>query len=466
MKMDEANAKKRQAAVFTEGNEGNEGGADNAMRVHSAASRLNRYLRCLGLLLFSSLLFSSAAAEFIAGADMSHLVFFEDRGVVYRDNGEARDALQILKDRGINCIRLRLFTSSAAQARANPYSYTNNLDYTLPLAIRVKNAGLKLMLDFHYSDTWADPEHQSKPAAWNDLSFPELVQQMRSYNSNTIAAFQAAGARPDFVQVGNEITGGMLWPDGKNIDAAHWQNLAGLMKAAVQGIDDASGTNRPKIIVHIDRGGDWETTKWFFDNLAQRSVPFDIIGESYYPWWHGSLEALQTCVSNAANRYHKPVLVAETAFPWANSTNLVGFSASTNGQVEYVAALAKIVKNIPDDLGAGIIWWGTEYQQANGVPTASFQFKSFFQTGGEVLPVATAFGQLAAPAILNAQIDGAELRLNWPLGAAAMELKSTSDLSLAGDWLPVTNPIECAGGFFSTRLPIESSPRFFRLEAN
>ncbi len=406
------------------------------------------------------------AADFIAGVDMSHLVFFENRGVLYKDNGQARDALQILKDRGINCVRLRLFTSSAAQAQANPYNYTNNLDYTLPLAVRVKNAGLQVLLDFHYSDTWADPSHQSKPAAWSGLTFTQLVQQMRTYNSNTIAAFKAAGAMPEYVQVGNEITGGMLWPDGANTNTAQWTKLTQLMTAAIQGIQEASGTNLPKIIVHIDRGGDWDTTKWFFDNLVQKSVPFDIIGESYYPWWHGSLEQLQTCVTNAASRFQKPVLIAETAFPWTNSTDLVGFTASTNGQVDYVAALAKIMKNVPGGRGAGIVWWGTEYQQVNGVNTASFQYKSFFGTGGNVLPVAAAFGQLAAPAVLNGSRQGSELKLNWPLSGAGMALSAAEDPASAANWSPITNPVSCTGGMFSASIPLEPGQRFFRLQSN
>ncbi|MDW8308104.1 MAG: glycosyl hydrolase 53 family protein, partial [Verrucomicrobiales bacterium] len=119
-----------------------------------------------------------AGELFLAGADFSHLRFFEDRGVVYREGSTPRDALAILTNRGINCVRLRLFTSSAAQAAADPYNYINNLDYTLPLAVRVKNAGLRLLLDFHYSDTWADPGHQRVPAAWTNLTFAQLVGQV------------------------------------------------------------------------------------------------------------------------------------------------------------------------------------------------------------------------------------------------------------------------------------------------
>src|SRR5438105_1289035 len=103
-----------------------------------------------------------AAADFISGADFSHLAFFEARGIEYRDGGQPQDGLAILRNHGVTCVRLRLFTSSAAQAQADPYNYINNLDYTVPLAVRVKNAGLKFLLDFHYSDTWADAGHQSK----------------------------------------------------------------------------------------------------------------------------------------------------------------------------------------------------------------------------------------------------------------------------------------------------------------
>src|SRR5271166_5332575 len=122
-----------------------------------------------------------AASPFIAGADFSDLAYFESQGVTYKDGGQVQDAFQILKNHGINCIRLRLFTSSAAQAAADPYNHINNTAYTVPLAVRVKNAGLQFSLDFHFSDTWADPTHQLTPAAWFSLSFPQMVQQMRTY---------------------------------------------------------------------------------------------------------------------------------------------------------------------------------------------------------------------------------------------------------------------------------------------
>jgi arabinogalactan endo-1,4-beta-galactosidase len=412
----------------------------------------------------------AAAGDFIAGADFSDLAFFESRGVVYRDGGQVRDGLAILKNHGLTCVRLRLFTSSAAQAQADPYNYGNNLDYTVPLALRVKNAGLQLMLDFHYSDTWADPGHQTKPAAWTSLTFPQLTQQMRQYNSNCIAAFKAAGAMPDYVQVGNEIIGGLLWPDGQvggtNDTPAQWSKLAQLLTNAIAGVNDAAGPQPPKILIHIDRGGDWGGTQWFFDHLLQQRVPFDIIGESYYPFWHGSLDSLRLCLTNAAARYGKPLIVAETAFPYAYSTNIYGIPATTNGQVQYVVALAQVLKGVPGGKVIGAFWWGAEYQHLQGVNLGGCENRSFFGDGGDLLPVAEAFGQLAAPLLLSASLTDTGLRLSWPLSGASSLLMAATNL-VPPLWLPVTNPVQNTGTVFSTILTGSASyPRFYRLQSN
>lgn len=432
--------------------------------------RLNRVISATALLMML-VVRASVAEEFLAGADMSHLVFFEDRGTIYQDGGQIGDALTMLKSRGVNCVRLRLFTSTGVQAQADPYNYTNNLAYTLPMAVRVKNAGLKFLLDFHYADSWADPGKQTKPAAWTNLNFTALKQQLRSYSSNTIASFNAAAAMPDYVQIGNEIIGGMLWNDGRvggsYDNPAQWSQLAQLMTNAIQGVKDAAGANQPKIIVHIDRGGDWGATQWFFDNLIARQVPFDIIGESYYPWWHGSPDALRNCLTNAAKRFNKPVMVLETAFPRSGSTDIYGIPATTNGQVQYVTLLAEIVKSVPGGKGAGIFWWGTEYQQLSGYGLAGFDRRSFFGPGGNVLPVAGAFGQLTAPAMMNASLSGNNVLLKWPLSGAGMKLTTATGLLPAASWLAVTNAVENTGGVFSATLPLDASgSRFYRLQSN
>jgi arabinogalactan endo-1,4-beta-galactosidase len=413
-----------------------------------------------------------AGGPFLAGADFSDLAFFESNGVMYKDGGQVGDGIQILKNHGINCVRLRLFTSSAAQAGADPYKYINNTAYTVPLAARVKNAGLLFLLDFHYSDTWADPAHQAIPSAWTNLDFAQLVQQMRAYNSNTIATFAAAGAMPDYVQVGNEITSGMLWPFGEvsGNGGTSWSQLGQLMNAAIQGIHDAAGAQMPRIIVHIDRGGDWATTMWFFDNLNAQSVPFDIIGESYYTFFQGSPASLSNCLNNAAARYGKPIIVAEDAFPWTNScppawtNSLYGFAPTVTGQVGFITALAQIVESVTNQLGAGFFYWGAEYQAVSGVNEAGYNTSSFFDFNGNVLPVADAVGGMGAPLLITPVLAGSNLSLQWPLSGAASRLMSSASIAPPAAWSLVTNSVEATGTVLSITLPIGKKTGFYRLQ--
>jgi arabinogalactan endo-1,4-beta-galactosidase len=353
----------------------------------------------------------AATTNFLAAADFSFLAYFESLGVQYKDNGQVQDAFQILKNHGVNCVRLRLFTSSQAQAASNPYNYINNTNYTIPLAVRVKNAGLLFSLDFHYSDTWADPGHQATPSAWTNLTYTNLVLQMRAYNSNTIAAFAAAGAMPDYVQIGNEITDGMLWPNGQltgtwSPSNPSWIRLGQLMNAAYEGIQDAvnaTGEPMPKIVVHIDRGGDYATSTNYFANLEAQGVPFDIIGESYYPFFQGSLTSMSNCVVVVANMFSKPVILAETAFPWTNTCpaswlpDLFGYPPTTIGQVSWLVSEGQILRTVPNGLGAGVFYWGGEYQAANGVNEDGYNTASFWDANGNVLPSLDALVSIGAP---------------------------------------------------------------------
>lgn len=442
-------------------------------------------LRISILLIVASSFFSGAAranTNFLAGADFSDLAFFEARNITYKDNKQVQDGIQILKNHGINCIRLRLWTGSTAQVRTNnPYNYTNNLDYTVPLAVRVKNAGLRLVLDFHYSDTWADPSHQALPLAWTNLTLAQLVQQMRIYNSNTIATFAAAGAMPDYVQVGNEITPGMLWPYGYVSGSYNtsWMQLGQLMKAAVQGIQDAAGAAgaaMPRIIVHIDQGGNWANTEWFFDNLNYRGVPYDIIGESYYPFYQGSPASLSNCLNNAAARYGKPIIVAETAFPFTNNfpiawtnngASLYGYPPTPAGQVSFLATVTEIVEGLTNQLGVGIFYWGAEYQAANRVNEAGFNTASFFDAGGNVLPAAGALGGTAAPLVISPSLAGTNLQLQWPFSGAASRLMTSTTLAPSVAWLAVTDSIQITGTVFNVLLPPDNNPAtFYRLQSN
>jgi arabinogalactan endo-1,4-beta-galactosidase len=365
---------------------------------------MSTILACLAALLLAVSVPAAEPAPFLAGADLSHLPLMERHGHRYRDGGRAGDALAILKAQGLTCVRLRLWTATPAMAAADPYNRGNHLAEVLTLAQRVRAAGLDLLLDLHYSDTWADPRNQHKPTAWAALSGAALEEQVFTYTRDTIQAFRAAGAMPAYVQIGNETTPGMLWPDGRLDRPDGWATYAALVRAGVRGVAAGAGDGpRPKTIVHLDRGGDWSTSRWFFDHLLrEHHVDIDIIGQSYYPWWHGSLQDLRTCLEGCVERYGKPVLIAETAFPWATTggdgrpfTPQVGIAPGPEGQVRFVQELGRIVRGLPGGAGLGIVWWGAEFQVTPGINADSFDLRSFWGPDGGVLPVVQALGALA-----------------------------------------------------------------------
>ncbi|MEO8370408.1 MAG: glycosyl hydrolase 53 family protein [Candidatus Solibacter sp.] len=318
------------------------------------------------------------AADYAIGADLSFLKQNEDRGVVFKDNNEAKPGLQIFKDHGFNWIRLRLFHT--------PTQLPNNLEYTLAMAKSAKALGYKFLLDYHYSDTWADPGKQFLPKAWEGKSHAELVVAVREYTARTMAAFREADVLPDMVQVGNEISNGMLWPDGKL--PANWDNLADLVKAGIEGVQVGAGEGaRPRIMIHIDKGGNQAATKWFFDKLHSYGVKYDVIGQSYYPWWHGSINDLRENLIFMANEYHKDIWVVEAAYNWQPreyTKKPAPFAESPEGQKEFLDEVNRTVQAAPLGLGKGIFWWEAAVSGARGG-------RGFFDASGNALPVMTVF---------------------------------------------------------------------------
>jgi arabinogalactan endo-1,4-beta-galactosidase len=321
---------------------------------------------------------AAQAANYAIGADLSFLKQAEDRGTVFKEEGQAKPGLQIFKDHGYNWIRLRLFHT--------PTQLPNNLEYTIALAKDAKKLGFKFLLNYHYSDTWADPAKQYIPKAWQGKSHGELVQAVFEYTRDTIAAFRDAGVLPDMVQVGNEITPGMLWPDGKLPD--NWTHFAELLKAGIKGIDAGRETNsRPKIMIHIDRGGDKIRTKAFFDKLNSYGVDYDIIGQSYYPWWHGNLLDLRENLIFMANEYQKDIILVEVAYCWRPTeyrTKNPPFPESPEGQKEFLDEVNRIVLNTPNNRGIGVFWW-------EPAVTGGLRSRGFFDNDGNALPVIHVF---------------------------------------------------------------------------
>jgi beta-galactosidase len=240
------------------------------------------------------------------GADISWLPELESRGVHFSDNKGPRDAIEILKDHGFNYIRLRIFNEPARDSGYSPGKGFCDLAHTLEMAKRAKAAGLKLLLDFHYSDYWADPGKQYKPAAWRSLGFPALTDSLYVFTKRVITALKAQNTLPDMVQVGNEINHGMVWPEGS---MRHPDSLAALIYAGIRGVKAIDPTC--PIMLHIALGGQNDESHFWLDNMIRRRVPFDVIGLSYYPRWHGSVADLRYNVDDLARQYGKDVIVVE-----------------------------------------------------------------------------------------------------------------------------------------------------------
>lgn len=339
----------------------------------------------------------------IRGADISFTLQEEAIRQLVSDNGKVAPLEHILKDHGANYVRLRLWV--------NPLPGTSDLNSALTLARRAHAAGLKLLLDFHYSDTWADRTSQQPPADWEGLSYEELVSTVESYTRETVAAFARQGTPADIVQIGNEVTRGMLWPYGhiSPPDGEDWAGLGGLINAGANGARAGNPGQRPLIMVHSDTGGDRDASLHFYDQLQRHGVGFDLIGLTYYPFWNGSLADLERNVRDLAYRYGKDIIIAETAYPWTLSNsggapNVVStmealpdaaeYPPTPEGQAKFFAALNRLLREVPDGRGAGYFIWepgwlpGVDADAGKGNAHSNL---TLFDWRGQGLPALDAF---------------------------------------------------------------------------
>lgn len=259
------------------------------------------------------------AVHKMLGADISFLPELEARGMKFTDKGVQKDAVAILKDHGFNFVRLRIFNNPAADSGYSPGKGFCDLAHTLAMAKRVKAAGMKLLLDFHYSDYWADPGHQYAPAAWKGLTIEALQKEVYQYTRTVMQALKDQGTLPDMVQTGNEINHGIIWPEG---NVANTDQLARLLNAANAGVKAVDPT--VVLMLHVALGGQNDESVFFVEEMIKRGVQFDVIGESYYPKWHGTLEDLEYNLNDLAKRYQKDVIVVEYSHR-KEAVNKIGF---------------------------------------------------------------------------------------------------------------------------------------------
>lgn len=288
------------------------------------------------------------AVDYLAkGGDVSWLPQMEATGFkFFESDGTETDCLVILKNRGMNTVRLRVFV--------NPSSHPQNghcsKEETVAMAVRAKELGMRVMIDFHYSDTWADPGNQTKPAAWANCTFAALKDSVYQHTYEVLNALKTAGVTPEWVQIGNEIPGGMLWPEGSYTNFGQLSALVNKGYDATKDID-----SNIKVIVHIDKGNDNSRFRWFFDLAVANGMKFDVIGASYYPYWLGSdytatINDLETNLNDMVTRYDKDVMVVEVGGDYTLVQN-------TQDMLNQVIS---IVRGIPGQRGIGVIYWEPE----------------------------------------------------------------------------------------------------------
>jgi len=310
---------------------------------------------------------------FSKGADVGWLPQMEATGYKFYDtDGTPKDCLQLLKDRGMNTIRLRVFVNPSNDKASGHCSPAE----TVVMAVRAKKMGMRIMIDFHYSDTWADPGHQAKPAAWANHTFAELQNDVYKHTFDVLTALKSAGVTPEWVQVGNEIPGGMLWPEGKS---SNFSQLAQLLN---KGYEATKAVNSNiKVIVHVDEGNNNGKFRWFFDNAKANNVKFDVIGLSYYPYWIKSdytatILDLENNLKDMVTRYGKEVMVVEVG----------GDYTLVQNTKDMLTAVIKAVKAVPNNKGLGVIYWEPQGEKS----WSGYQLNAW-QSNGKPSPALDAF---------------------------------------------------------------------------
>ncbi|CUU55443.1 arabinogalactan endo-1,4-beta-galactosidase [Parafrankia irregularis] len=338
----------------------------------------------------------------VRGADISFTLQEEAAGTALSDGGQRRSVERILAAHGANYVRLRVWV--------NPPAGYSDEKSALTLARRARGAGLKIMLVPHYSDFWADPHAQEPPASWHRSDLAAMKRRIGDYTRDLVSRFAAQGTPVDMIQIGNEITNGILWPLGsvQAGSADEWARLAALLNSAIAGAREGAPGRHLPVVLHVDSGGDSGLSRYFFDSLIQAGVTsFDIIGLSYYPFWNGSLAALRANLDMLASRYHREILIAETAYPrtlaaakpgdWVSTPDQLpdgaALPATPAGQENFFAALRRILNDVPDHRGLGFFVWEPGWltvspKPGEPMPAANL---AMFDRDGAALPGLNAF---------------------------------------------------------------------------
>ena len=340
------------------------------------------------------------------GGDISLLPEYEKAGAIFKDKGTAVAPLVLFKKVGWNAMRLRLFVNPDQYKGADrDPNACQNLAYILPLAKQIKAAGFKLLLDFHYSDTWADPAKQWTPAAWAGLDDSQLAAKLKAYTAEVLTKMKQNGTEPDLIQTGNEISYGMLW--GQNAATArycypsssreNWNRFTQLLHAATAACREICP--KAKIILHTERvsttqqhdNTNYQALLNFYQQMQLAKVDYDIIGLSYYPYFHGPMDELNVAISRLETSFSgKDIMLVETGYPykWPVGGSTFDYTAqypySLQGQQRFTAALITMLKT--HKRVTGLFWWWPEYNAFNTQLSGWYNAPLFDSTTGEATP--------------------------------------------------------------------------------
>lgn len=332
-------------------------------------------MRCIIAAALAAVAVMTVSAQRYVGGDISLLPEYEQAGAQYKDaDGKPiAEVLPYLRSVGMNAMRVRVFVNpedySGADADKNA---CQSLEYVLPLCKRIKECGLSLMVDFHYSDTWADPAKQWTPKAWAGQDDEELCETIYEYTRRSLAALKEAGATPDFVQPGNEISYGMLWGIAGTPEAelkktlmgsdANWARLGNLLRNAIKACREECP--EAGVVIHTERVAQVDVMNNFYDRMESLGIDYDIIGLSYYPYFHGNLRVLDAALNDVEMRYpDKQIMIVETGYPYKwevpGSTEKVDYPYTDAGQNEFASRLVDLL--LRHERVDGLFWWWLEY---------------------------------------------------------------------------------------------------------
>ena len=363
------------------------------------------YMKKMMMLLALSATMTTASAQLkrLLGGDVSLLPSYEQQGTVYKDfDGKPVKLLPFLKQQGWNAIRVRLFVDPENAPEGHKgEGVCQNLNYVIRLSRQIKKAGLQLMLDFHYSDTWADPAKQFTPKRWENCSRQAMTDSIYTYTNASLLAMKQAGVSPELIQVGNEITNGMLWPTGKLNPTAeeNWEAVTVFLKAGCRTCREVSP--KAQIIIHTEKAGDWDITKSYYQHLRRYGVDYDIIGLSYYPMWHGTIPNLGENLRRLNWLFpDKPVMIVETAAyysherdHWAKPDQYSEFyPISIEGQTQFTRELVTELNRHHNV--TGLFWWFPEENGFGNDVTKGWLNRGLFDNrSGQALPAMKEFGK-------------------------------------------------------------------------